>query len=164
MKAGRSDGCGKHQTPIGLNIVLYLLLILGAVSCMLPFVWLLRSSIMSLSQIFIVPPEWIPKPFVWDNYVLPFKELSFGRYFTNTTLIVIMTLIGVLTSSTISAYSFARLRWIGRDKMFALIMSSMMLPFAVTLIPTFVGWQKLGLVNSYIPLILPAYFGGGAFA
>jgi len=145
------------------DVVVYLFLLLGAATCLLPFVWLIRSSFMSLSQIFVIPPEWIPSPFVWDNYILPFKELSFGRYFLNTSWVLVGTMVGVLTSSTIAAYSFARMRWIGRDKMFGLIMTSMMLPFAVTLIPTFIAWQSLGLVNTYVPLVLPAFFGGGAF-
>ncbi|MBW7454015.1 carbohydrate ABC transporter permease [Paenibacillus sepulcri] len=143
--------------------LLYGVLVIGSLICLFPFYWLLRSSLMDLSQIFVVPPKWIPSPFNFDNFRQPFEVLSFERYFLNTFIVVGGVLAGVLLSSTISAYSFARMKWTGRDKMFALLLSSMMLPFAVTLIPSFIGWQALGLVNSYAPLIVPAFFGGGAF-
>ena len=118
---------------------------------------------MNMGQIFVMPPDWIPDPLIITNFRRAFTILPFGRYFLNTLTIVIPAVAGTVISSSISAYSFARLRWRGRSLVFAVIMSTLMLPFAVTLIPTFLGWRYIVGLNSYLPLIVPAWFGGGAF-
>ncbi|KHL97425.1 sugar ABC transporter ATP-binding protein [Paenibacillus sp. IHB B 3415] len=141
----------------------YLVLSAGGLFSLLPLIWLIRSSLMDMGQIFELPPIWIPSPFRFSNFSEALTILPFGRYFINTTVIVIFSMLGVLVTCSISAYSFARMSWRGRDLIFGLLLSSMMLPYAVTLIPTFIGWSKLGLTNSFIPLIAPAWFGGGAF-
>lgn len=146
------------------RILLYLFLITGALICLLPLYWLIRSSLMSLSQIFMMPPKWVPDPFVFSNYEEALTILPFGRYFLNTFFIVIMTVAGTVITSAVSAYSFARIQWKGRDTVFGILMTSMMLPYAVTLIPTFIGWTALGMVDTYVPLIAPAWFGGGMFS
>ncbi|MEK5236517.1 carbohydrate ABC transporter permease [Paenibacillus sp. FSL L8-0470] len=143
--------------------LVYLVLVAGGLFSLLPLIWLIRSSLMDMGQIFELPPIWIPDPFRFGNFSEALTILPFGRYFINTTVIVIFTMLGVLVTCSISAYSFARMSWRGRDLVFGLLLSSMMLPYAVTLIPTFIGWSKLGLTNSFIPLIAPAWFGGGAF-
>lgn len=143
--------------------MVYLVLLGGGIFSLLPLIWLVRSSLMDMGQIFELPPIWIPNPFRFNNFSEALTILPFGRYFINTTVIVIFTMMGVIITCSISAYSFARMTWRGRDLIFALLLSSMMLPYAVTLIPTFIGWSKLGLTNSFIPLIAPAWFGGGAF-
>ncbi|MNC07341.1 L-arabinose transport system permease protein AraQ [compost metagenome] len=143
--------------------LVYLVLVAGGLFSLLPLIWLIRSSLMDMGQIFELPPIWIPNPFRFGNFSEALTILPFGRYFINTTVIVIFSMIGVLVTCSISAYSFARMSWRGRDLVFGLLLSSMMLPYAVTLIPTFIGWSKLGLTNSFIPLIAPAWFGGGAF-
>lgn len=141
----------------------YLVLSAGGLFSLLPLIWLIRSSLMDMGQIFELPPIWIPSPFRFSNFSDALTILPFGRYFINTTVIVIFSMLGVLVTCSISAYSFARMSWRGRDLIFGLLLSSMMLPYAVTLIPTFIGWSKLGLTNTFIPLIAPAWFGGGAF-
>lgn len=146
-----------------INTINYILLALGSLICLLPLYWLVRSSLMDLGQIFVIPPIWIPSPARFENYSKALTILPFGRYFLNTTYIVVMTILGVVITASISAYSFSRMRWRGRDTIFAILLSSMMLPYAVTLIPTFIGWSRLGLTNTYAPLIVPAWFGGGAF-
>lgn len=143
--------------------ITYLLLIVGSACCLLPLVWLIRSSVMSTGQIFAVPPEWIPKPFRFDNYKEALTQLPFGRYFINTIIITVGNLAGVLITSSLCAYSFARLKWPGRNKVFALLIASMLLPGAVTIIPTFIGWRIIGGIDTFYPLIVPAWFGGGAF-
>jgi multiple sugar transport system permease protein len=145
------------------RLLIYLLLILGSIVMLFPFAWLLRSSLMSTAQIFIFPPEWIPAPFVWSNYSESLTIVPFYKYFLNTMTIELFVVSGVLFTSSLAAYSFARLKWIGRNIVFGIILSTMMLPYAVTLIPTFMGWKMLGAVNSFLPLIVPAWFGGGAF-
>ncbi|GLX67085.1 carbohydrate ABC transporter permease [Paenibacillus glycanilyticus] len=128
-----------------------------------PFLWLLRSSVMDLSQIFIMPPQWIPKPFHFENFKDAMTVVPFGTFFKNTLIIVVGVLIGTVVSSTIAAFGFSRIKWKGRDTIFAILMSAMMLPAAVTLIPSFIGWKELGFYDTFYPLILPSYFGGGIF-
>jgi len=141
----------------------YTALILISALFVIPFVWLLRSSLMDLSQIFTMPPEWIPKPFHWDNFRRALTTLPFGTFFTNTFVIVIGVLVGTVATSSIAAFGFARIPWRGREAVFAVLMSGMMLPAAVTMIPSFLGWKALGFYDTYYPLIVPAYFGGGIF-
>ncbi|MED4954955.1 carbohydrate ABC transporter permease [Paenibacillus macerans] len=143
--------------------LIYLVLAAGGIFSLLPLVWLVRSSLMNMGQIFELPPVWIPNPVQFSNYGEALTILPFGRYFVNTAIIVVFSVLGVVVTSSISAYSFARMTWKGRNLVFGLLLSSMMLPYAVTLIPTFIGWSKVGLTNSFIPLIAPAWFGGSAF-
>ena len=145
------------------NVLIYLILGLFSIIFILPFVWMVRSSLMELQQIFIMPPQWIPKPFKFENYFYALTIVPFALYLKNTMVILILGMIGTLATSTLCAYSFARLRWRGREFWFKMILTSMMLPGVVTLIPQFLGWNALGLVGSFAPLIIPAYFGGGAF-
>ncbi|OUM97546.1 MAG: sugar ABC transporter ATP-binding protein [Thermobacillus sp. ZCTH02-B1] len=144
-------------------ILLYLVLVFGSAVYLLPLVWMIRSALMDASQIFIVPPVWIPDPIRFGNFSKALGTLPFDRYFVNTMIIVIGNVTGAVLTSAICGYSFARLRWPGRDFFFALLMSGMMLPYAVTLIPTFLGWRTVVGPNTYLPLIVPAWFGGGAF-
>jgi multiple sugar transport system permease protein len=137
----------------------YTILLIGACFCLLPLFWLVRSSFMTSMQIFEMPPVWIPAPFKLSNYTEALTTVDFARFFRNTVFITVSCLIGALISSSISAYSYARLQWPGRKLIFALLLASMMLPGAVTLIPTFIGWKLAGLINTYYPLILPAWFG-----
>jgi len=141
----------------------YAALTLISILFTVPFVWLLRSSLMDLSQIFSMPPEWIPRPFQWDNFGRALTALPFDVFFRNTMIIVVSVLIGTVLTSSIAAYGFARIAWKGRDTVFAILMTSMMLPFAVTMIPSFLGWKLLGFYDTLYPLIVPSYFGGGMF-
>ena len=143
--------------------LLYVVVITIALIYLLPMFWMVRSSLMSAGEIFIVPPIWIPNPPRFANYSKALTTIPFGRYFLNTIKIVFLNVFGTVLSSSICAYSFARLRWRGRDFFFALLMSGMMLPGAFTLIPTFFSWRSVVAPNSYLPLIVPAWFGGGAF-
>ncbi|WP_433003564.1 carbohydrate ABC transporter permease [Kribbella sp. CA-294648] len=146
--------------------LLYLALAAGAVPTLLPFVWLVRSALMQDSQMFIAPPEWIPDPFQWSNFTEALTAQPFGRYFVNTVVIAVISVLGTVLTCSIAAFSFSRLRWRGRNVVFAVLLSSVMLPYAVTLIPTFVMWQELGALNTIAPLTVPSWFagaGGGVF-
>jgi multiple sugar transport system permease protein len=151
-----------RQSKIKLTFVYFIII---SICCffILPFIWMVRSSLTELSQIFEVPPKLIPHPFRWKNYEDALTMVPFGRYFVNTVIIVSLTLVGLLLTSSLGAFSFSRIQWKGRNFFFALLLSSMMLPGAVTLIPTFIAWQKLGFYNTYVPLIVPLWFGGGAY-
>ncbi|WP_438495996.1 carbohydrate ABC transporter permease [Paenibacillus sp. IHBB 3054] len=141
----------------------YAALIFISLLFIVPFVWLIRSSLMDLSQIFTMPPEWIPRPFHWDNFHKALTVLPFDTFFTNTIIIVASVLVGTVLTSSIAAFGFSRIVWKGRDTVFAILMTSMMLPAAVTIIPSFLGWKMFGFYDTYYPLIVPAYFGGGIF-
>jgi len=142
---------------------IYGLLLIGSVLTLLPFLWLLRSSLMEPAQIFLFPVEWIPDPFMWSNYREALTRVPFDRFFLNTMTIEFFVVSGTLITSTISAFAFSRLRWKGRDLIFGILLTALMLPYAVTLIPMFLFWKELGATNSYIPLIVPSWFGGGIF-
>lgn len=127
----------------------------------LPFVWVLRSSLMEMSQIFQLPPHWVPRPLAWQNYLKAVTVIPFGRYFLNTLLVVATTLLGSVLTCSLGAFSFSRLRWRGRDLIFVILLTSLMMPYAVTLIPTFVLWKYLRGINTFLPLIVPSWFGTG---
>ena len=152
----------KFRRYVGKALV-YILLGAGAFVSLVPLYWLVRSSLMSMGQIFQLPPIWIPSPLRWSNYTLALSQVNFGRYYINSALYVLGAVSGCLVSSSLSAYAFARLRWKGRNIMFACVIASMMLPFAATMIPRFVGWSKVGLVNTYVPLILPWWLAERAY-
>lgn len=146
--------------------VIYLLLLGGAIPTLLPFVWLVRSALMQDSQMFVSPPEWIPSPFEWQNFSGALTTQPFGLYLINTMVIAVVSVIGTVLTCSVAAFSFSRLRWRGRNVVFAILLSSVMLPYAVTLIPTFIMWQGLGALDTIIPLTVPSWFagaGGGVF-
>lgn len=145
--------------------VMYVVIIAIGLVFLMPLAWLVSTSLKVSGQEFTYPPQWIPRPVAWDNYVKVFQipGLPFGRFMLNTIFIVIVNMIGGITSATLVAYSFARLRYPGRNFFFSLCISTMMLPGIVTLIPTYIMWSRLKLVDSYVPLTAPSFFGGGAF-
>ena len=145
------------------KISIYFLLVIGSVIMIIPLLWMIRSSFMGMQQIFIFPPEWIPTPWVFTNYPEALTTVPFIQYFLNTITILIPSVLGTLVTASMAAFAFARLKWPGKNFVFAVLMTTLMLPYAVTLIPTFLIWAKLGLINTYWPLILPKWFGGGIF-
>jgi multiple sugar transport system permease protein len=152
----------KKSRPL-VSAAWYFVLVMGAIISMLPLYWVIRSSLMDLSQIFQLPPIWIPKPFHWSNYAEALTILPFWRYFLNTIIITSINVAGALLTSSFCAFGFSRIKFKGQNFIFGCVISSMMLPSAVTLIPTFIGWRILGAYGSYIPLTVPVWFGGGAF-
>ena len=128
-----------------------------------PFAWLARSSFMDAGQIFEYPPRWIPDPFAWTNYPDAINAIPFVQYTLNTLWILVPTVVGTVISCTLAAYGFARLTWPGRDLLFYILLLTFMLPFDATLIPTFLLWTGLHLVNTDWPLVLPHWFGSDVF-
>jgi len=151
----RTSGIGKSLTYAALFAISALF--------MIPFLWMLRSAVMNLGQIFEMPPIWIPNPVQWDNFSRALTILPFDKFFVNTALIVVVSVAGTVLSSTIAAFGFSRIPWKGRNLVFGALLSAMMLPGAVTLIPTFLGFRTLGFYDTYVPLLAPAFFGGGIF-
>ena len=116
---------------------------------------------MDMTQIFKYPLVIVPSPFRWENYSSALTSLPFFDYIRNSFTIVIGCVFGMLFSCSLSAYGFSRIKWKGRDTIFYILMTSIMLPYFATLIPNFVNWSALGLTNTYVPLILPSWFGVG---
>lgn len=141
----------------------YLVLSLFALVLALPLIWLISTSFKTGPQTFLMPPQWIPKPIVWQNYPDAFQAVPFHRYFWNTIQVVILATAGTLLTGSISAFAFARLRFPGRELLFMLVLSAIMLPGIVTLIPTFIVFRQFHLINTLVPLWLPNWLGGGAF-
>ncbi|MEZ4865486.1 MAG: carbohydrate ABC transporter permease [Caldilineaceae bacterium] len=130
---------------------------------LIPLLWLFVASLMPLEQIGKWPIEWIPNPVQWENYSKALTFWHFGRSFQNTSVITGLSVIGELLSCTLVAYGFARLRFPGRDTLFVILLSTMMLPFAVRMVPLYIGFSKLGWVNTFLPLIVPAFFANPFF-
>ncbi len=124
-----------------------------------PFVWLVSTSLKPASQIFVVPPQWIPLPLMWSNYPEALTYIPFFRYMGNTFYIAIFNVVALTISSSFIAYGFARIPWPGRGIVFGILLSTLMIPYAVTLIPTFLVFRGLGWVGSYWPLTIPSLFG-----
>lgn len=141
----------------------YLLLAGFGVLLMAPLVWLLSSSLKSEGQIFVMPPEWIPNPVRWSNYPDVFRRIPFGRGWWNSTVVTGLATLGQVVSASLVAFGFARLRFPGRDVLFIILLATVMIPYHVTLIPTYVLFRELNWLNTFLPLIVPAWFGGSAF-
>jgi multiple sugar transport system permease protein len=141
----------------------FLICVALAIVLTMPLAWLVRSSLMDAGQIFEFPPAWIPHPFVWSNYPDALTAVPFGKYLLNTLAILIPSVVGTVASTTLAAYSFSRLTWPGRDLVFGLLLLTFMLPFVATLIPAFLLWISLHLVNTNWPLVLPHWFGSDVF-
>ncbi len=141
----------------------YVVLCFLAVVLALPLFWLVTTSLKTGGQTFLMPPKWIPDPFVWSNYSDAFRAVAFHEYFWNTIRIVFFATTGALLTASLAAFAFARLRFPFRGTLFILVLSTIMLPSIVTLIPTFIVFRTLGWIDTFLPLIVPLWFGGGAF-
>lgn len=123
-----------------------------------PFFWLVSTSLKPTSQIFKLPPEWIPNPVMWSNYPEALTFIPFFRYMGNTFYVALFNVIALSISSSFVAYGFARINWPGRNFIFGVLLSTLMIPYAVTLIPTFLIFRRIGWVGTYNPLTVPAIF------
>lgn len=138
---------------------IYAILIFLSIIFLVPLFWMFTTSLMPLPQVGKIPPEWIPNPVQWENYSKALDAWNFGRSFLNTVIITVLSMIGSILSCTLVAYSFARLRFPGRETLFMILLSTMMLPYAVTMVPLYIGYSQLGWVNTFLPLIVPTFFG-----
>lgn len=137
----------------------YLCLIMASAFFIIPFVWLISTSLKPLTQIFTFPPQWIPHPIQWSNYSRAVEYIHFWTYLKNTAIITIFSTLGVIVSCPLVAYSFAKLEWRGRGILFFVTLAVMMIPGQVTMIPLFLLFTKLGWVGTSLPLIVPQFFG-----
>ena len=143
------------------NITIFLLLTLLAVFFIIPFLWILSTSLKPESAVFSY--QWLPEIWKFDNYLKVFEKIPFLPYLKNSVVISLITIIGTVLSSSIVAYAFGCLEWPGRNAIFIFVIATMMLPLQVIMIPLFIMFKELGWLNTIKPLTIPAFFGGGAF-
>ncbi|MBI4394567.1 MAG: carbohydrate ABC transporter permease [Candidatus Omnitrophica bacterium] len=141
---------------------LYIFLILGALTMLAPFLWMISTSLKLPGEVFSYQKpwwyDWVPTSFRWQNYIKAFKVVPFAKFYFNSIFVAVLTTFGQVATSALSAYAFARLRFPGRDKLFFAYLATMMIPGAVTMIPVFILLQQLGWIDTYKAVILPPIF------
>ena len=135
----------------------------GAFTMALPFFWLVSSSLKLEQRVFQFPPQWIPDPVRFENYVEALTYKPFHLYVQNTLIIVLLNEIAILWSASFCAYGFARIQFPGRDFWFGVVMVTMMVPYFALMVPIFVIFSRLQWIDTFLPLTVPLFFGGGAF-
>ena len=146
-----------------LRFLVHAVLITIGFVLMIPFLWMISSSLKQEYEIFAFPPQWLPTKPIWRNYPEAIAKFPTWRSVRNTLFITVGVIVGTLISASAAAMAFSRLHFRAREKLFILVLSTMMIPFHVTLIPQYILFQKIGWVNSFKPLIVPAFFGGGPY-
>ena len=143
--------------------IIYAVLGAGSAIFILPLFWQISTSLKVVEQLFVFPPIWIPDPLAWENYPRAMTMVPFGTYFINSSIVTSLSVIGRIVSASIIAYSFARLRWPGRDFFFIIVLATLMIPFQVLMIPLFLIFRRIGWINTFYPMIVPTWFGGAFF-
>ncbi len=150
----------RRQRTLLQKTAIHLVLLAGVVLMFIPLVWTISTSLKSPGEVYLFPPTWIPNEIMWSNYYRAVTAIPFFLYLWNTVLITAISIVGKVISITLVAFSFARLRWWGRDVMFIVMLATMMLPPHITLIPQFIMFKWLGWIDTFLPLIVPTFFGG----
>jgi len=162
---GNANAMPRQRAPeskisVLIGIIKYALLVVLGFTFVLPFIWMFISALKNDPQIYTIPPIWIPNPAFWSNFPNAWTQYDFTRFVFNSVFLYgLPVTFGVILSSSFIAYGFSRLRWPGRDVLFGIVLATLMIPYAVTMVPLFIIWKNLGLLNSYSPLVIPAYFG-----
>lgn len=157
----------KRRFPIG-QFVVYVLLLLGGIAVLVPFLWMLSTSLKTPEQLFTGRVDFIPNPWVPQNYLEVWQKLNavqstltVGRVLGNTLFITVLAMVGEIFSASLVAYGFSRFRWRGRNLLFAIMLGTVMIPGIVTRVPAFLIWRELGLLNTFDPLTWPSLFAWG---
>ncbi len=153
----------EHYKEVFKKVLLYIFYLTGSAFMLLPFFWMISTAFKPDNQIFTVPIRWIPSPVYFKNFVKAFEVIPIVKYMFNTVIIAVLKIGGEVFVSALVAYGFARFDFRFKNILFIILLATMMLPYEVTMIPTFIMWSWLGLTDSYVPLILPAYFGAVSF-
>jgi multiple sugar transport system permease protein len=146
------------------RVATYAALILGSALFIVPFLFALSASLKKLDGVYAYPPTLLPGEPQWGNYTRAVTLLPFGLFLLNSGVVTLACVAGQLLTGSLVAYSFARLRWPGRDLMFVVLLSTMMLPGQVTMIPLYLVFRNLGWIDTFLPLIVPAFLAGGSGA
>jgi ABC-type glycerol-3-phosphate transport system permease component len=154
---------GRSQVWTLGNLAFYLGIVILGIIFLFPFFWTVTSSLKQPFELFEYPPTLFPQVPQWVNYLTVLRTVPFMLWVWNSLIVVALAMLGVIVSSSLVAYSFARFQYRGRDLIFLLTLGTMMLPAQVTLIPQFILFNALGWINTLLPLWVPFIFGGGAF-
>lgn len=141
------------------NIAIFIVLCLGALIILFPIAWMLATALKSAPEVAMYPPKLLPETPLWENFVIAWQKAPFTRYTLNTLIIVFFNIIGGVLSNSFIAYGFAKINFKGKNFWFGIVLATMMIPGFVTLVPTYVIFSKLHWVDTYLPLIVPAFFG-----
>jgi multiple sugar transport system permease protein len=141
------------------KVFVYTTLIVSSIIMLIPFLWMLSSSLMNENEMFQIPPVWVPAQPQFSNYTEIWGILPFSTFFRNTIILTVGRIIPLLFSCSLVAFGFARLKSKWRNKLFVIMLSTMMLPGQVTMIPLYILFAKIGWVNTFLPLIVPTFFG-----
>jgi multiple sugar transport system permease protein len=163
-------GAARRAAPIQvrvmravLGVLKYGVLLVFSFFFILPWVWMISTSLKNPPELVRWPPIWIPNPIRFDNYPMAFRQAGFSTFLVNTLIVAIPSVIGALLSNALAAYGFARVRWPGRDAVFAVVLATMILPGFVTFIPLYIIFRQLNWVNTYLPLVIPTFLGNPFF-
>lgn len=148
----------KKQRTVSQAIT-YTLLVLGSVVMLFPLLWTLSTALKTVDQLMVYPPQWIPNPVQPSNFIECLRVLPFHLYLKNTLIIVVTNLVASMVSSSLVAYGFARIVFPGRDVFFTIMLSTMMMPYVVRMIPLYLIYSELKWINTFLPLIVPNAFG-----
>jgi multiple sugar transport system permease protein len=138
----------------------YIVLVVGALSMLFPFIWMLSTSLKTTGAVGQLPPQLIPNPISWENYKIVWEKVNFGRYTFNSMLLVTIEMIGSLLSCALIAFGLAMFDFKLRKPLYIAMLATLMIPFQVTLIPSYFIWKTFGMLDSYYPLIIPSFLGG----
>ena len=150
------------QTAI-LRIGTVVIIVAGALLLMVPLIWMVSTSLKTNAEAFLFPPRWLPRHWLWRNYIEAIRAIDFFLYVRNTVIVTVASLLGQVITSSLVGFGFARLRARGRDLLFIVLLATMMLPYQVTLVPVYLMFKQIGWLNTFLPLIVPNWLGGGAF-
>lgn len=153
----------RKLVPLLRNFVLYIVLIVICLVLLFPNIWMISTSLKEQNLVFEFPPKLIPNPVRWQNYTDAMNAFPFWLYFRNSLIVTVVATFGTVLSSSLVAFGFARLRFPEREFLFTILLSTMMLPFIVTMIPTYVIFTKINWVNTFLPLTVPSFFGSAPF-
>ena len=145
------------------KVLVYSLLVIGSIVFLLPFLWMVSTSLKVSSEVFVYPPSFLPSSFQWHNYLDGWTALPFNTFLRNSLIITCSNVVGNLLSCSLVAFGFARLRARGRGLLFLLVLGTMMIPNEVTMVPRFILFKELHWVNTLLPLTVPAWFGYAFF-
>lgn len=153
-----------RRQPTWMRVLIYVALVAGSAVMLVPLAWMMLTSVKSFDDVLHEPPVWWPSAWHWENYWIAFTEFRFSGYLVNSTIVTGLTILGTLVSSSLVAYAFACLNTRGKGLWFGLLLATLMLPGQVTIIPLFMMFVAMGWINTFYPLIVPAWMGLNVFA
>jgi multiple sugar transport system permease protein len=155
----RSFTLGTRESVIVVKVLSGIVLLIGLVVMTLPFLWMVSTAFKQPTSIFVLPPEWIPQNPTFDNFAQAWQIAQLPRGFLNSAFIALVSTLGEVFFATLAGFAFSRMRFPGRDRLFALLLATLTIPGVVMLVPAFIMFSRVGWVNTWNPLIIPVMFG-----